>query len=77
MAIHFEEVILTADTPGTSPNFDPFQLPGDILDTIDGPGDETVTLALSKNRVEIHWNDRGVPRVLVVDGQPIEVARLS
>ena len=74
MAIHFEEVILTTHISGSSPNFDSFQLPGDILDTIDGPGDEAVTLALSKNRIEIQWNDRGVPQVIVVDGQLIEDA---
>ena len=72
MAIHFEEVILTAHISMTSANFDSFQLPGDILDTIDGPGDEPVTLIQSKNRIEIHWNDRGVPQLLVVDGQTIE-----
>ena len=72
MAIHFEEVILTAHVCTASANFDSFSLPGDILDTIDGPGDEPVTVTLSKKRVEIHWNDRGVPQLLVVDGQLIE-----
>ena len=75
IAIHFEEVILTAFVCTTSANFDSFSLPGDILDTIDGPGDEPVTLTLSKNRVEVHWSDRGVPQLLVVDGQTIEDER--
>ena len=75
MAIHFEEVILTAHVCTTSANFDSFSLPGDILDTIDGSGDEPVALTLSKKRVEVHWNDRGVPQVLVVDSQPIENER--
>ena len=72
LAIHFEEVILTAHIPDASYNFDSFQLPDDILDTIDGPGDEAVTVTVSKYRVEVHWNDRGQPRALVVDGQPPE-----
>ena len=72
VAIHFEEVILTAQIPDTSANFNSFELPGDIFDTIDGSGDEAITVKVSRNRVEIQWNDRGVPRVLVVDGQSIE-----
>ena len=75
MAIHFEEVIFTAHVCTTSANFDSFSLPGDILDTIDGPGDEPVRLTLSKKRVEIHWNDRGVPQLLVVDAQPTKHER--
>lgn len=71
LATHMNEVILTGHIPGTVPCFDPFQLPGDLLDRVDGPGEEPVSFTLSDHGLEIGWTDRGQAQRQLIDRQPV------
>ena len=60
---HFEDVVLAYRMPGAHPKSPPVVLPRDVLDSLDGPGEDLVTLDRPETGpAELRWADRGGPR---------------
>jgi hypothetical protein len=63
LAMKFEEVILTYRLSGEFSASLPFVIPFSVLEALDGPGDEDITIQIAnKSQLEIRWSDRGSPR---------------
>ena len=67
-AMHGDEVVVAYRIPGAQTEVKPFLLPLDQFDTLDGPGDDLVTLNHRDNGwAELRWTEHGLPRTQRVE----------